>query len=78
VCLANVYMQEGDRQDAVMQDVAWISAEGDGLRVTSLFGESILLQAQVKSVDLMKSRVVLKATVDAVRRALTELDGKGA
>ncbi len=76
MCLANVYMQEGDRQDAVMQDVAWISAEGDGLRVTSLFGESILLQAQVKSVDLMKSRVVLEGTTGSAAKMLAERGAK--
>ena len=78
MCLASVYLEGGGQQEAVMQDVAWITVEGDGLRVTSLFGESTVFQAQIQSIDLMKSRVVLKATVDALGRALTELDGKGA
>jgi len=77
VCLASVYLEGAGQREAVMQDVAWITVEGDGLRITSLFGESTVLQAQIQSIDLMKSRVVLTATVDSTGRALTELDGKG-
>jgi predicted RNA-binding protein len=71
-------MQKGDRQDAVMQDVAWISAEGDGLRVTSLLGDSILLQAQITSVDLMKSRVVLEETTGSAAKMVSERGAKTA
>jgi len=72
MCLASVYLKGGDRQRAVMQDVAWITVEGDGIRITSLFGESILLQAQIQSIDLMKSRVVLTGTVDSTGKVPAE------
>ena len=76
MCLASVYIEGSNQQDAVMQDVAWITAEGHELRVTSLFGESMLLQAQIKSIDLMKSRVVLEGAAGLAGRVLGDREHK--
>jgi predicted RNA-binding protein len=61
MCLATVYVEDDDgRREQVMQDVAWIQPTGGGLQLTTLLGESRLLQAQIESIDLMKSTIILK------------------
>jgi predicted RNA-binding protein len=61
MCLATVYIEDDDGQrEQVMQDVAWIKPEDGGLQLIPLFGESRLLQAQIESIDLMNSLIVLK------------------
>jgi len=77
VCLANVYIEGKQPADALMEEVAWITAEEGGLRVTSLFGESLLLQARVKSIDLMESRVVLEEVAGPVGGTRAGQEGKG-
>ncbi|MBN1956402.1 MAG: CooT family nickel-binding protein [Anaerolineae bacterium] len=60
MCLARVYIEDGEQQGPVMQDVAWIEPENGGLQLTTMLGESRLFQAQIKSVDLMNGRIVLR------------------
>ena len=60
MCLATVFIEDDGQRERVMQDVAWVKLTGDGLQLTALLGESRLLQAQVESIDLMKSTIVLK------------------
>jgi predicted RNA-binding protein len=61
MCLATVYIEDDDsRREQVMQDVAWIGPADGGLQLTTLLGESRLFQAQIESIDLMNSLIVLK------------------
>ena len=60
MCLATVYVKDDDQPREVMQDVAWIRPAEGGLQLTTLLGESRLVQAQIESIDLMKSLIVLK------------------
>jgi predicted RNA-binding protein len=70
MCLATVYIEDDGQREQVMQDVAWIKPTDGGLQLTNLLGESRLLQAQIESIDLMKSLVVLKRmTTDSARGA---------
>ena len=60
MCLATVYIEHNGQRQIVMQDVAWIKPESIGLQLTTLLGESRLIQAHIESIDLMNSLVVLK------------------
>jgi len=59
MCLATVYVEKDGQQEEVMQDVAWIRPQGGGLQLISFMGESRLLQAQIKSIDLVNGSIVL-------------------
>jgi predicted RNA-binding protein len=63
MCLATVFIEDDGQREQVMQDVAWIKPTDDGLQLTTMLGESRLFQAQVESIDLMKSTIVLKRMV---------------
>jgi predicted RNA-binding protein len=66
MCLATVFIEDDGQREQVMQDVAWIKPTDGGLQLTTLLGESRLFQAQIESIDLMKSTIVLKwVTTDA-------------
>lgn len=60
MCLATVFFEDDGQRERVMQDVAWIRPTDDGLQLTTMLGESRLFQAQIESIDLMKSTIVLK------------------
>jgi len=60
MCLATVYVEKDGQEEEVMQDVAWIRPQGGGLQLISFMGESRLLQAQIKSIDLVNSSIVLE------------------
>jgi predicted RNA-binding protein len=60
MCLATVYVENDGQHEEVMQDVAWIRPQGGGLQLISFMGESRLLQAQIKSIDLVHSSIVLE------------------
>jgi predicted RNA-binding protein len=60
MCLATVFIEDDGQREQVMQDVAWIKPANGGLQLTTLFGESRLFQAQIESIDLMNSLIVLK------------------
>ena len=65
MCLATVYMGNGDQRQELMHDVAWIHPESRGLQLTTLMGESRLFQAEIKSIDLMNGSIVLIGTATA-------------
>ena len=58
--MATVYIEDDGQREEVMQDVAWIKPANGGLQLTTLLGESKLFQAQIESIDLMNSLIVLK------------------
>jgi len=61
--LATVYLEDGDQCEKAMQDVAWIVAESGGLRLIPFLGEGKLFQANIKSIDLLKSAIILERMV---------------
>jgi predicted RNA-binding protein len=60
MCLATVYVEEHGEREPVMRDVAWIEPKDDGLQLVTLLGESRVLEAKIKSINLMDSLIVLE------------------
>ena len=46
-----------------MRDVAWIVPESGGLQLMPFLGENRLVQAKIKSIDLLNGSVVLERMV---------------
>ena len=61
MCLATVYLQSGGQREEVMRDVAWVEPTQSGLRLVGLLGDSKLLHAELVSVDLLHSSIVLQS-----------------
>ena len=60
MCLAKVYIEDDGQREEVMQDVAWIRPQSGVLQVITFMGESRLFQAEIKSIDLVHSSIVLE------------------
>ena len=60
MCLATVYLETGDQKQEVMQDVAWVKLQESGIKFITLLGTSRLLDAKIKSIDLLNGAIVLE------------------
>jgi len=63
MCLADVYLtseQATGTGELVLADVAYIESEKDDLIVTTMFGETKTVQAEIRAVDFMKNKVTLR------------------
>lgn len=60
MCLATIYVEKDGQQEEVMRDVAWIEPTGGGLQMVTLVGDSRFFAAEIKSINLMDSSIVLR------------------
>ena len=71
MCLATVYVEDNGRKEEVMRDVAWVEPEGCRLKLVSLIGECRLLEAEITSIDLLNSSIILQRAHAAVRQSVS-------
>ncbi len=62
MCLATIYVENGDKREELMHDVAWVGPGSGGVQLVTLMGETTLVPATIKSIDLMRSSIVLERT----------------
>ncbi len=60
MCEANVFLIEGENKTLIMEAVDTVEPEGDGLRLTSIFGDQKFLKAHVHSLALVDHNIYLK------------------
>lgn len=60
MCFATIWIDHGDKTEKVMHDVAYIEVEQDRLVLATLLGEERFFKNKIKSIDLLKSSVVLE------------------
>jgi predicted RNA-binding protein len=60
MCLARVYIGNDDETELLMEEITSLKTEGSKLLMTSLFGEEKEIEASIKEIDFMGSRVVLE------------------
>jgi len=63
MCLAEVYLtdeQQAGTGELVLADVAYIESEQDELIVSTMFGETKVVEAKIHAVDFMKNTVTLR------------------
>ncbi|MBI4186848.1 MAG: CooT family nickel-binding protein [Chloroflexi bacterium] len=59
--MSTVYLDSSGRQEAVMQDVAYIEARDDGFVLVGLLGGEKFVQGRIASIDFAdKHQVVLQ------------------
>ena len=59
MCLAKVY-ETIQSDKPVLEDIAYLTIEGDKVEVETLFGEKKVFQGKVRQVDFLNSRVQLE------------------
>ena len=60
MCIATVYVDDGNGIEEVMRDVISVEPENDGILLTSILGEEKLLQASIRNIDFLKHSVVVE------------------
>jgi len=63
MCLAEVYLtdeQQAGTGELVLADVAYIESEQDELIVSTMFGETKVVEAKIHAVDFMRNTVTLR------------------
>lgn len=60
MCQSNVYALKGDQEELILEEVAFVEVDGNRITMLTLFGEPVSVNAQIKHIDLMKHRIVLR------------------
>jgi len=60
MCLARAYIGNDDETELLMEEIASLKMEDGKLLMTSLFGEEREIEASIKEIDFMGSRIVLE------------------
>ncbi len=60
MCEANAYLIDGGQESLFMEAVDKVEPEGNGLRLTSIFGEQKFINAHVHALSLVDHKVFLK------------------
>jgi predicted RNA-binding protein len=59
MCEANAYLISGNEQQLIMEAVDTVEPEGEGLRLTSIFGDQKILKAKIFSLSLVDHKIFL-------------------
>ncbi len=60
MCEANAYLIEDGKEVLVLESVDKVEPEGEGLKLTSIFGEQKFVAAQIAALSLVDHKVFLK------------------
>ena len=60
MCLSAVYEVSGDQEKLVCEHTTSISLSGDTITLTDIMGEEIVISGVLKSVDLVKNKVLVE------------------
>lgn len=62
MCESRAVLVTGDGEQQVMADVTGLHPEGDGYRLTNLFGEQTHIRGRIREIDFLKHRIVFEQT----------------
>jgi predicted RNA-binding protein len=60
MCLAKAYIGGSGERELLMEEVASLKAKDGKLLVTTLFGEEREVEASIREIDFMASRIILE------------------
>ena len=59
MCLSVVYIIDNGQREEVMNDVAFLKAEGNGFMLTTLLGDNKFIEGRIESIDFMNDHSVV-------------------
>ena len=62
MCEANAYLIEDSEKKLIMEAVDTVLPEGDGIRLTSIFGDQKFIKGGIYSLALVDKTIFLKET----------------
>ena len=67
MCLGKAYLEADDKRELVLDSIALIEIADTKLKLSTIFGDTKELEANLKEIDFEKSRIIMKA-VPAIRK----------
>lgn len=61
MCQSNAYLAIDSKEELIMEDVILIKPEGEKTLLVGLFGERELIDAAIKTIDLLDHKIVLES-----------------
>ena len=59
MCLSVAYIVDNGQREEVMNDVAFLKAEGHGFMLTTLLGDNRFVEGRIESIDFMNEHSVV-------------------
>ncbi len=59
MCESNAFLVDGDKEQLVLEDVAFIRPEEEMLRLRNIFGEEKTLRAEIREINLLEHKIIL-------------------
>ena len=60
MCLSKVYVDKGDKEELLIEEIASLKIEGKKLLLKTLFGEEKKIEANIRQIDFMTHSIFLE------------------
>ncbi len=60
MCEASAYVIQDGKEALILENVDELHKEGDTIKMTNLFGDQKVLQAQVKMISFVDNKIILE------------------
>jgi predicted RNA-binding protein len=60
VCESTAYLLKEGKEELVLESVRLLEVNPDGVRIASIFGEEMTVQARVKTLSLVDHKIMLE------------------
>ena len=60
MCEANAYIVKEGKEELVLEDIALLRPEEEGLYLQNIFGEQKRVKARIKEMNLLDHRIILQ------------------
>jgi len=60
MCEASAYVIQDGKEELILENVDELHKEGDTIKMTNLFGDQKVLEAQVKMISFVDNKIILE------------------
>ncbi len=62
MCEASAYLIQDGKEELILENVDELHKEGDTIKITNLFGDQKVLEAQIKMISFVDNKIILEKT----------------
>ena len=60
MCEASAYVIQDGKEELILENVDELHKEGDTIKMTNLFGDQKILEAQIKMISFIDNKIILE------------------
>jgi predicted RNA-binding protein len=61
MCMATAYLKQRSGKEVLLEEVAYVQREGNGLLLKALLGEQRHVKAAIREIDFLNSTILLES-----------------